>query len=929
MSPGLTDWEAEPLLARSARLLGNPPDDGDESMFQAGMDVVYLVYGLSFLAMGMAIFIRYEHESQLKLAHILWLLGAFGLVHGIREWLDLWRVVRGDGPVLAMVRPILLLVSFIPLFEFGRRLMREALAPAPGRLLGGWIYLPLLGGIAAGTAFADQPLVAMDIWARYLLGVTGSFLTAAGFWLYCGQYLRPVLTGPNVGRVQTVATASSLVFVAYGVFGGLVVPAAPWFPAALINQDRFLALFGIPIQLCRAATAVIMAVAVGSLLKVFHLEAGQRLREALVTTEQTLSSLRRLTRQNKLILDSTSEGILGLDLDGNTVFVNTAAERLLGFERDDLIGRSTHIATHHTTAAGEPYPQDMCPVWRSMREQRTFRVSDDLFWRKDGSSFAVEYEASPLFDEGQVVGVVVVFQDITERKRGEDRIRESEERFRTLVEGTTDWVWETDDLHRFRWFSDSFESVIGVRPAALIGKRRWDAASENHQIDPALWQDHIADLHAHRPFRDFRYWIARLHDGSARWISISGSPRFDNDGRFLGYRGSGSDITADAETSLRLKMLSTVVEQSPISVVITAPDSTIQYVNNDTVRLTGYSCEELVGSSIWTYQSGDTPAVIIGEMRQVIEAGGSWCAELESRRKTGETFWERVTVSPVLDDADQIIHHLWIREDISFRKDAAARIAEANRRLAEQAVQLQRSNAELEQFAYVASHDLRQPLRMISSYLSLIDRSLRPTGDDSLRKYMDFALGGARRLDRLILDLLEYSRIGRQQRPFEAVALDSVVGDAVLDLKVAIQDAEATVSVADGLPTVMGDATELTRLFQNLIGNAVKYRASDRKPLVSIGWREDGDEVMLWVADNGIGIPADQRDRAFAVFQRLVAKDQYEGTGIGLAVCKKIAEHNNGRIWIDDNEGQGTIFYVAFPKLRSSVKEDIAMEAAL
>jgi len=98
---------------------------------------------------------------------------------------------------------------------------------------------------------------------------------------------------------------------------------------------------------------------------------------------------------------------------------------------------------------------------------------------------------------------------------------------------------------------------------------------------------------------------------------------------------------------------------------------------------------------------------------------------------------------------------------------------------------------------------------------------------------------------------------------------------------------------------------------------------------VSIGWREDGDEVMLWVADNGIGIPADQRDRAFAVFQRLVAKDQYEGTGIGLAVCKKIAEHNNGRIWIDDNEGQGTIFYVAFPKLRSSVKEDIAMEAAL
>jgi PAS domain S-box-containing protein len=886
-----------------------------------GMDIIYLVYGLSFLAMGLAILIRTESDSQLELSGVLWLLAGFGLVHGLREWMDLWRVVRGDSPALALARPMVLAASFVFLFEFGRRLTRLAL-PRHEAVLGPWLYLPVAGLLAAQVATADDRLLALDVGARLLLGLTGSLLTGAGLYLYVRHRIGVILYGHALARVQMTAAVAAAGFAAYAVFGGLIGPSAPWLPASVINQDAFLDVFRIPVQLLRAACAVVMAASVGMLLRVFHEESGQRLRLALETSEDALFRLRRLTRQNRLILDSASEGILGLDLDGNAVFVNSAAARLLGFGRDELIGRPVHPLIHHPTADGQVCPPESSPVYRVMHDRVPCRVSDDLFRRKDGSGLAVRYEAAALVDEGQVVGAVMVFQDMTDRRIDETRLRENEERFRTLVESTTDWVWETDEQHRFSWMSDSFQAVLGIDPATVIGRCRWDLASDRNEIDPALWQAHIADLHARRGFRDFRYWIA-TGDGRARWISINGTPRHDDHGVFQGYRGSGSDITARAETSSRLKMLSTVVEQSPISVIITAPDDTIQYVNTQTLHLTHRQAEELVGSDAWRLDGGALPASARQDMRQALAAGGTWIREVASRRPGDDGRWDRVTVSAIRDDDNQIIHHLWIREDITFQKDASARIAD-------QAAQLQRSNAELEQFAYVASHDLRQPLRMISSYLGLIERRLAGQCDDSLREFMGYALGGARRLDRLITDLLEYSRIGRLRQPAEAVSLDEAVEDSLLDLQPAIADAEAAVTVAEGLPVIMGHRTELTRLFLNLIGNAVKYRAEHRKPVVRVGWRDGGGEWVVWVSDNGIGIGADDHQRAFAVFQRLVAPDRYEGTGIGLAVCKKIVEHHGGRIWIESEPGQGTTFLIALPKAAAGGEQHpAARETAL
>ena len=227
---------------------------------------------------------------------------------------------------------------------------------------------------------------------------------------------------------------------------------------------------------------------------------------------------------------------------------------------------------------------------------------------------------------------------------------------------------------------------------------------------------------------------------------------------------------------------------------------------------------------------------------------------------------------------------------------------------------LERSNAELEQFAHVASHDLRQPVRTVISYLGLMEKTLGPALTGDLKKYFGFASDGARRMDSLIVDLLNYSSAVEHSETFRPIRLADAVSEALLGLAAAVEDSGATVKVDGELPRIVGNSSELIRLFQNLVGNAVKYRHPERAPLIAIGCDDGGDEWLVWVQDNGIGIPAEQRQRVFGIFQRLVPKEAVEGTGIGLTVCKKIVEHHGGRIWIEDSPHGGCAFLMAFPK---------------
>jgi signal transduction histidine kinase/HAMP domain-containing protein len=274
---------------------------------------------------------------------------------------------------------------------------------------------------------------------------------------------------------------------------------------------------------------------------------------------------------------------------------------------------------------------------------------------------------------------------------------------------------------------------------------------------------------------------------------------------------------------------------------------------------------------------------------------------------------------------DELRRHRDHLEELVSERTAALR--QANERLGREvgerrraeiqlrrtAADLQRSNRELEQFAYVASHDLREPLRMVASYVQLLEHRYRDKLDADATQFINFAVEGARRMQALIDDLLAYARIETRAKPPAPIDLNRIVAVVRENLQIATAEANATVAVDAQLPTVRGDDTQLTQLFQNLLGNALKFRRPDAPPKIAIHAERQKDDWLFCVSDNGIGIDPQYHERIFVIFQRLHSREQYPGTGIGLALCKKIVERHGGRIWVQSALGQGATFYFTLP----------------
>ncbi len=236
-----------------------------------------------------------------------------------------------------------------------------------------------------------------------------------------------------------------------------------------------------------------------------------------------------------------------------------------------------------------------------------------------------------------------------------------------------------------------------------------------------------------------------------------------------------------------------------------------------------------------------------------------------------------------------------------------------NRTLQDINRRLSGSNAELEQFAYVASHDLREPLRQMQAYATLLSQNYAQSLDADGQEFLHYLADGAKRMDRLIVDLLEYCRAGNGCDPSETVDLGQSLAQAADNLEIAIEESGAVVTIPPNCPTLIGDQGLMVRLFQNLIGNAIKYRSPERPPVISITVEKTDSQCYIAIRDNGIGIDPVHFQRIFRIFQRLHGRGEYDGTGIGLAICKKIAERLGGRIEVDSLPGQGSVFTVILP----------------
>jgi PAS domain S-box-containing protein len=281
--------------------------------------------------------------------------------------------------------------------------------------------------------------------------------------------------------------------------------------------------------------------------------------------------------------------------------------------------------------------------------------------------------------------------------------------------------------------------------------------------------------------------------------------------------------------------------------------------------------------------------------------------ELERVGPDGNSIWLSVTGEPVFEDR-RFRGYRGVGTDITERKRAQGVLRAAYDELA-------RSNSELQQFAYVASHDLQEPLRMIGSYTQLLERRYGDKLDSDAREFMDFIVDGATRMKQLIEDLLAYSRVGTRGKELRPVKAQAALERALVNLRAAIESSGAQIT-HDALPDVDGDDTQLTQLFQNLVGNAIKFRKKDEPLRVHVGVQDAGEHWRFTVTDNGIGIEPQYFERIFMVFQRLHTRDEYPGTGIGLAICKKVVDRHRGRIWVESAYGEGSSFIFTLPKIQ-------------
>lgn len=357
------------------------------------------------------------------------------------------------------------------------------------------------------------------------------------------------------------------------------------------------------------------------------------------------------------------------------------------------------------------------------------------------------------------------------------------------------------------------------------------------------------------------------------------------------------------------KLLASVIESSPDYILIADKDKKIIYLNKAAKNVR--TLEDIETNKYHlTYMNSEESADLINQqgIKHAVE-NGYWQGETSVINNRGKEIFTSQTLTAHKDKENNLNFYSTVIRDIS-------KLKQVEKDLERRTEDFKRVNEELKQFAYTASHDLQEPLRMISSYTRLLAKRYKDKLDENANDYINFAVDGAIRMQKLIDSLLYYSRIGNLIKKFKPVNLNEAVENANLNLKLLIEETKANLIVKD-LPTVMADPTQMTQLLQNLISNALKYKEEDKIPEITISAKSDRDYWIISVKDNGIGIEKNDYDRIFQVFQRLHPKNEFSGTGMGLAICKKIVEYHGGDIWVDSSLGEGSTFYFSIPKSES------------
>ncbi len=606
----------------------------------------------------------------------------------------------------------------------------------------------------------------------------------------------------------------------------------------------------------------------------------------------------------RLLVEHQTDMVARLSPEGKRLYVNPAFLEFIGKTEEEVM---------NTDYTPELHPEDLPraaqdwektfrpPEYRSQIEARTMTRSG---WR-----WASWRNTAVLDEHGEPTAAICVGRDVTELKQAEEALRSSEERFRSVIENLSEGlmlfdpdgnlIYQNPASLRIHGFGLEGEGRLSHQELPTTWKA-WDQTGRAIKFDE--WP--VSRVFRHERFQNQVLRVVRVETDQEFYGSYNGSPIYDEEGKqalgFITIRDITEQVRAQAELAARERRLRTLFDSGIIGIIYWNMKGEIVDANDKFLEIVGYTRLDLREGRInWAamtppeYRALDEHAV-----EELRATGIDTPYEKEFVRKDNTRVL--VMIGAAMFDEPRINGVAYVL-DIMDRKRTEERL----KRTVEE---LQRSNSELQQFAYVSSHDLQEPLRTVASYAELLSLKYKGKLDENADRYIAYAVEGANRMSALINDLLTYSRVGTQGSKFVPVDMNDVYQQAMDGLSRAIRESQAVIS-ADSLPVVEGDETQLRQLVLNLLANAIRFRKAGVAPEVRVSAFREGPRYVFSIADNGIGIEPRFFERIFVIFQRLHTREEYPGTGVGLAICKRIVERHGGRIWVESKPGEGSTFF--------------------
>ena len=615
---------------------------------------------------------------------------------------------------------------------------------------------------------------------------------------------------------------------------------------------------------------------------------------------ELVEALRESEERYRMLLDGIENyAIFMMDAQGQILSWNAGAERIKGYTSDQIIGHNfSRFFPPEDIERGRPEEVLRIAAASGRYEEQSMRV------RKDGTRFLGNVTFTALRDSaGTLRGFSEFSHDLSESK-------ESEAKYRGLLEAAPDAMVVVNQSGEIVLLNLQAEKQFGYYRDELVGQPVKNIIPEGFAERLIADGTRSAAEALAQQIGTGIELIARRKDGSEFPIEIMLSPLESAEGILVTAAIRDISVRKEAETHLAQMegKYRGLLEAAPDAMVVVNAAGEIVLLNVQAEKQFGYSRNELVGQQVKNIvPEGFAERLIADGTRSAAEALAQQIGtgiELIARRKDGSEFPIEIMLSP-LESAEGILVTAAIR-DISVRKEAETHLVKTVR-------ELKRSNDELQQFAYVSSHDLQEPLRMVASYTQLLGKRYKGRLDSDADEFITFAVDGCNRMQGLIQDLLAYSRAGTHAKELCEVSGEDALQGALTNLRITLEQSGAVVT-HDSLPALMTDETQLTQVFQNLVGNAIKYRSTE-VPRVHVSATKNGDnEWTFSVRDNGLGIAPQYFERIFILFQRLHGRNEFEGTGIGLAICKKVVERLGGRIWVESQPEKGSTFYFALPE---------------